>query len=142
MPPQHQSTSGSSFSAFGSQLSRKNNDKVSSVPDKEGLSLVHDCDHPIADLIFVHGLGGSSKKTWSFERDVRNFWPPWLGLEVGFSSARIFTFGYNAHFIKESTSLSILDFAKNLLFQARTYAHDHKEDYIPIGSVRLVTSTH
>lgn len=134
-PVQHQSTSGSSFSALGNQLARKNNAGQPPPQDEEGLSLVRDCDVSVADLIFVHGLGGSSRKTWSYERDVKNFWPPWLGSEVGFSNARIFTFGYNGRFAGESTKLSILDFAKELLFQARHYAHAQKEDDIPIGTV-------
>lgn len=141
-PLQHQSTVGSSFSAFGNQLSRRNNDGQSSTQDEEGLSLVLDCNDPVADLIFVHGLGGSSRKTWSFERDVKNFWPPWLGSEVGFSNTRIFTFGYNGRFAGESTKLSILDFAKELLFQARHYAHAYKEDDVPIGTHPLIFVVH
>jgi hypothetical protein len=133
--PQHQSTSCSSFSTLGLQLTQKNNSKKVPTPDASGLSLVHDCDNPIADFIFVHGLGGSSKKTWSYDRDVRNFWPPWLGSEVGLSNTRIFAFGYNAHFKGESTSLSILDFAKDLLFQTRTYQHEQKDNDVPIGAV-------
>lgn len=134
-PQARQSTSGSSFTAFGSQLDRKQTGFLPLTKDEFGLSLVSDCDSPIADLIFVHGLGGSSKKTWSYERDIRNFWPPWLGLEMGFSNTRIFTFGYNAHFAKEGTTLSILDFAKDLLFQAKTFQHEHKEDGVPVGTV-------
>lgn len=134
-PPARQSSSGSSFAAFGSQLSRNQTDFGTITADEFGLSLVGDCDNPIADLIFVHGLGGSSKKTWSYERDVKNFWPPWLGSEMGFSNTRIFTFGYNAHFAKEGTTLSVLDFAKDLLFQAKTFQHEHEEYGVPIGTV-------
>jgi hypothetical protein len=105
------------------------------------LTLIHESDSPLADLIFVHGLGGSSRKTWSYNRDVENFWLPWLGSEVGLSNTRIFTFGYNAHFAQQSTTLSILDFAKDLLFQTRMYHHTEKEDSKLIGEVCQGLST-
>jgi len=139
-PSRHQSASRSSFAALGAQLSRKNNNKVVAQHDPLGLTLVRDCEQPTADLIFVHGLGGSSKKTWSYERDVNNFWPPWLGSEVGLSNTRIYTFGYNANFAQQSTNLSILDFAKDLLFQSQTYQHPRREDDPRIGDVGIPES--
>ncbi|CZT11979.1 uncharacterized protein RCO7_07986 [Rhynchosporium graminicola] len=97
---QHQITPGSSFSRVRPRLYSLSTSRPQ-VEDPDGLSLVHDCDAPLADLIFVHGLGGSSRKTWSFERDIKNFWPPWLGTERGFLNTRIFLFGYNAHFVRK-----------------------------------------
>ncbi|XMA09563.1 hypothetical protein WAI453_002354 [Rhynchosporium graminicola] len=108
---QHQITPGSSFSRVRPRLYSLSTSRPQ-VEDPDGLSLVHDCDAPLADLIFVHGLGGSSRKTWSFERDIKNFWPPWL------------------------------DFAKDLLFQAHTYSHDDKEEDIPIGSHPMIFVVH
>lgn len=135
--PRHQSTSGSFFG-----VGRPNKRKVSAEDDPLGLTLIQDADAPIVDLIFVHGLGGSSKKTWSYNRDVANFWPPWLGYEVGFKGTRIFTFGYNSKFAAASTTLSILDFAKDLLFQTKNYQHPFKEEGRVIGNHPMIFVVH
>ena len=72
----------------------------------------------IADIIFVHGLGGSSISTWSKDQDGALFWPEQLlARESGLSNARILTFGYTAFYwdTNASGSLSITDFARSLL---------------------------
>ena len=72
-------------------------------------------DEVIADLIFVHGLGGGSRSTWSKSPDQSLFWPQeWLPQDTGFKDVRIHSFGYNSNWDKEST-LNIHDFAKSLL---------------------------
>lgn len=75
-----------------------------------------------ADIIFVHGLGGSSRMTWSYERNLEYFWPlKFLPFESDINEARILTFGYNANFRPGSgkNKMSILDFAKDLLFDLK-----------------------
>lgn len=89
--------------------------------DSLGLNVLYSPKEPDLDFIFVHGLGGSSLKTWSYGRNTRNFWPLWLPLEPELSNARIFSFGYNANFRGASTSLNITDFAKDLLFRMLTF---------------------
>jgi hypothetical protein len=103
--------------------------------DPLGLTLIYESDEPLVDIIFVHGLGGSSLRTWSYNRDVSHFWLPWLANEVGLSNTRTFTFGYNARFAQQSNTLSILDFAKDLLFQAKIYHDVAKEESKLIGEV-------
>ncbi|KAI9748775.1 MAG: hypothetical protein M4579_007119 [Chaenotheca gracillima] len=74
---------------------------------------------PSVDLIFVHGLGGTSQASWSWQRDVAHFWPgKWLPKEDSINTARILSFGYDAHFKSGSSGVvsSISDFAKDLLF--------------------------
>lgn len=93
-----------------------------------GLSLLHRAQDAAIDFIFVHGLGGSSLKTWSFKRDPRNFWPLWLPKEPELSHIRIFSFGYDADFRGGSTSLNITDFAKDLLFQMLTFTGNSDND--------------
>ncbi|RFU31053.1 hypothetical protein B7463_g5277, partial [Scytalidium lignicola] len=110
--------------------------------DPLGLILAHDCENPIANLIFVHGLGGSSKETWSYNRDVTNFWLPWLAKEVGFSNTRIFTFGYKPSFAEGTTNLSIFNFAKDLLIQTQMYQNEDKEDSVPIGAHPIIFVAH
>lgn len=95
-----------------------------------------------ADLIFVHGLGGSSMKTWSKNRDLEYCWPlKFLPNEHDINTARISTFGYNANFRPGSgaTRLSVLDFAKDLLYDLR-YARDDELSEagdLKMGEVRL-----
>jgi hypothetical protein len=80
---------------------------------------LHDPFDAIADLIFVHGLGGGSESTWTETQngalDPTLYWPErWLPYEDGFNDVRIHSFGYDSNWTKEST-LNIYDFAKSLL---------------------------
>jgi hypothetical protein len=105
--------------------------------DPQGLTtLFTPTSSPSADIIFVHGLGGSSRLTWAKNHDLDLFWPlKWLPLEADLDSARIFSFGYDAHFISQQRKgvLSISDFAQDLLYQMR-YPPDGKT--LPLGKVR------
>ncbi|SPO04762.1 uncharacterized protein DNG_07447 [Cephalotrichum gorgonifer] len=90
--------------------------------DPLGLSLLYSPapeNHHVADIIFIHGLGGSSMLTWCKDRRLDLFWPQkWLPYDEVLQSARIFTFGYNAHYrsVSQSSALGISDFSKNLLY--------------------------
>ena len=81
-----------------------------------GLSTLHEpAGSVVADLVFVHGLGGGSRSTWSKSSDVPVFWPQdWLPTDADFQESRIHTFGYNSNWQKESV-LNIHDFARALL---------------------------
>ena len=81
-----------------------------------GLTTVHwPMEGVIADVVFIHGLGGGSRKTWSKNEDPALFWPrEWLSQDLGFQDVRIHTFGYDSDWKKESI-LNIHDFAKSLL---------------------------
>ncbi|KAK7739100.1 hypothetical protein SLS62_011300 [Diatrype stigma] len=74
-------------------------------------------------------------------RDLENLWPQlWLPDEPELSTARILTFGYNAHFSskKEQASLTIGDFANDLLFRMK-YGENGPER---LGQVPLVVVAH
>ena len=88
---------------------------------------------PCGDIIFVHGLGGTARKTWCYDRNLDYFWPPWLGEEDGLSSFRLFTFGYNSNYRGACTNLNIFDFAKDLLFQILTFSDALGADQPPLG---------
>lgn len=95
--------------------------------DPLGLHVVHRPAGPRkADIIFVHGLGGTSRSTWSKYKDLEYFWPhKFLPLEADIAQTRILTFGYDANFRPGSGRhvITVLDFAKDLLFELK-YAKD------------------
>lgn len=82
-----------------------------------GLTTVYHPDentHVVADLIFVHGLNGGSRSTWT-KGDVANFWPQeWLAKDTAMADVRIHTFGYPSGISRESV-LNVRDFARSLL---------------------------
>ena len=114
----------------------------SQLSDPLGLHLVCDNSDPSGDIIFVHGLGGTSRKSWCWERNPEYFWPAWLAEEDGLSSHRIFTFGYNANFKGAGTNLNIIDFAKDLLFHMLVFSGGLGQDRIPVGRRPIVFVTH
>lgn len=68
-----------------------------------------------ADIVFVHGLGGGSWKTWTKNADPAFFWPKeWLPQDAECINIRIHTFGYDFNWDKPS-ALGIRDFATSLL---------------------------
>ncbi|KAI9725250.1 MAG: hypothetical protein M1828_003431 [Chrysothrix sp. TS-e1954] len=108
-----------------------------------GLTLVYSYPQPVVDIIFVHGLGGTSKGTWSLGRDPQNFWPPWLGSESDLSKSRIFTFGYRAPIRGHYTTFDILAFAKDLIFRMKIFSGDGEErEARPIGTAPIIFVTH
>ena len=69
----------------------------------------------IVDLVFVHGLGGGSKSTWTKSGDPALYWPKeWLPQDPEFQEVRIHSFGYDSNWGNESI-LSVHDFSKSLL---------------------------
>ncbi|KAI1772813.1 hypothetical protein F4818DRAFT_423988 [Hypoxylon cercidicola] len=96
-----------------------------------------------ADIVFIHGLGGTSRWTWSKNKDPELFWPlKFLPLEPDVCLARISTFGYNANFRRAgSVSTTVLDFAKELLFDLK-YAKDEGKEDLGMGSVPLIFVAH
>lgn len=114
-----------------------------STKDPLGLKVVHrPSGQRLVDIIFVHGLGGSSRMTWSHDRNPDFFWPlKFLPHEPDINEARILTFGYNADFRPGSNKnkMSVLDFAKDLLFDLK-HAQDESVPEIEdlgMGEVRL-----
>jgi pimeloyl-ACP methyl ester carboxylesterase len=79
--------------------------------------LLHEPSEPLIDLVFVHGLGGGSRRTWSKTPHVEHYWPQhWLPKEPRFKNMRVHTFGYESSWRKESASiLTIDDFGQALL---------------------------
>jgi hypothetical protein len=67
-------------------------------------------------IIFLHGLGGSKRGTWT-HAETNWFWPERLASEKGFDGVRIALFGYDANFsiTERNTIHSIRTFADQLL---------------------------
>ncbi|KAL2020083.1 hypothetical protein VTK56DRAFT_8887 [Thermocarpiscus australiensis] len=78
---------------------------------------------PVAELVFIHGLGGGSRKTWSYSSDPHHYWPrAWLPADNDFSEVRIHTFGYKAEWSERGHSvLDIHGFAQTLLGALRNH---------------------
>ncbi|GKZ88791.1 hypothetical protein AnigIFM59636_009325 [Aspergillus niger] len=82
-----------------------------------GLQLLRTVPEPLVDFIFIHGLGGGSRKTWSKSPDPYHYWPKeWLSQDPEFDKVRIYSFGYKADWAETTASvLNIHDFALSLL---------------------------
>lgn len=116
-------SSSSTLSTFRRRISTASDRSSTSLQSDIGLHLIQSAsaEHPVADLILVHGLGGSWMKTWSWNHDVNIFWPSWLRSDDVLSRLRVFSFGYNANYLGSKNSSGILDFAKTLLFNMDGY---------------------
>ena len=82
-----------------------------------GLNLLHSPSEPLIDFIFVHGLGGGSRKTWSKTSLLNHYWPQqWLPKDPAFDDVRVHSYGYNSDWAKgKDNCLNIHHFGKSLL---------------------------
>ncbi|MCJ1434911.1 hypothetical protein MMC27_004281 [Xylographa pallens] len=113
--------------------------------DPLGLNVVYDPGPArTVDIIFVHGLGGTSRQTWSKNRNPDLFWPQtWLPSEPETACARILSFGYNVNFksIGPKSLSGVTDFAKDLLFEMR-FGKDNKSEDLNIGKIPVIFVVH
>ncbi|KAJ4164822.1 hypothetical protein LMH87_006479 [Akanthomyces muscarius] len=91
-----------------------------------------------ADIVFIHGLGGTSRATWTKDKNPDLFWPlTFLAMDPDLCVARIMTFGYDASFRKHNNPQATLrDFAKELLFDLA------ERSQLKIGEVPLIFVVH
>ncbi|KAI1322243.1 WD40 repeat-like protein [Xylariaceae sp. FL0255] len=100
-----------------------------------GLNLLFEPSEARLDIIFVHGLQGGSRKTWSLEpTDPFSYWPKeWLPIEPGFRHARIHSFGYDSDWKRTAASaLTIHDFALALLADIKHSQAANRNGNLPI----------
>ncbi|KAL8833638.1 MAG: hypothetical protein Q9170_004159 [Blastenia crenularia] len=113
--------------------------------DPLGLTIIHEPTiPPLCDLIFVHGLGGTSRATWAKGRDLNYFWPQkWLPSEPGIGDARILSFGYNANFAAAGPApiTGIADFARDLLYSMK-YAKSENLEELELGQRPIIFIVH
>ena len=111
-----------------------------------GLRVIHEpgTKSPL-DIVFIHGIGGGSEKTWCKDpSDPNLFWPQhWLPAEPDIGRARILSFGYNASFLPGAprSIYNIGDFAKELLYEMKFGKDDNGED-LDMGRAPIVFVAH
>jgi len=90
-----------------------------------GLNLLYEPSEPLIDFIFVHGLRGGSRKTWSKTNNLDHFWPKeWLPVDAKFKNVRVHSYGYNSDWGEKASSvLTIHDFGQALLADIFTSPH-------------------
>lgn len=113
--------------------------------DPQGLTVLHEPEgETLADLVFVHSLGGGSVRSWSDDDRPGTFWPEdWLAREDLIRSARISTYGYSSQVVATDPDrlLDFSDIAKDLLAKLR-FSHNHEGRALDIGRVPLIFVAH
>ena len=113
------STSTSSGRSFISRTFARHGSGSDLSEDTKGphglITLFNPRNLAVVDLVFVHGLGGGSRSTWTKSGDPALYWPKeWLPQDSEFQDVRIHSFGYDSDWGNEST-LGVHDFSKSLL---------------------------
>ena len=82
-----------------------------------GLNLLYEPNECLIDFVFVHGLRGGSRKTWSASPNPAHYWPKeWLPADSDFKYVRIHSFGYNSDWLERRENLlNIHDFGQSLI---------------------------
>jgi hypothetical protein len=98
----------------------------------QGIEVLSDPQHAIVDIVFVHGLTGDRRRTWTHP-DTLTFWPKDL-LSTHVPKARILTFGYDAYIIRRQGQVStnrLADHSLDLL-NALASSRQDKNHGLPI----------
>ena len=87
----------------------------SSVSDELTLESVFECEAPLIDVVFVHGLTGNPSDTWSTTDG--NFWPIWLQDDL--DNVSVYTLGYPASLFEKwaNKEMDMFERARNILEQ-------------------------
>jgi len=115
------------------------------IPDTEGLHPIANTDQPdrLADVVFVHGLGGSSHATWRHGREGEEqhfFWPEELGKEL--PQCGVWSFGYAAGFTQFGNPGMIIGKRAGNLAQQLTLAESAPGVNAGIGTRPLIFIMH
>jgi hypothetical protein len=115
--------------AVQNPLADSHQGKVSSGPESS----------PRVDIIFVHGLGGSARGTWTHP-NKNQFWPEWLFRLEEAKNIRLYTFGYDSSWERISASrnyLGIPGFAHQLI-DCLSLHYDKNGDVRPCLKVLII----
>ncbi|KAK9784452.1 putative GPI inositol-deacylase [Seiridium cardinale] len=103
---------------------------------RRGLSLLHATDKPFVPLIFIHGLGGGSIKTWSKDGNPLAYWPKvWLPQGAGMQHTNIYAYAYESgSLLRGSTdpALNIATLGESLLNGLKTTADELDGEETPL----------
>lgn len=123
-PLQPSSTSASESSRL-SRATTVVDDGTDDTKGYLGLNLLHSPSDPRIDFVFVHGLGGGSRKTWSKTPSISHYWPQeWLPRDPAFRYVRVQSYGYNSDWAKgKDNCLNVHHFGKSLLGELVTCPH-------------------
>lgn len=81
---------------------------------------VHNPEQAALDVVFIHGLDGDARKTWSRE-DRQSFWPQWLVDDI--DDVAVWTVDYDAWSSAwRGRSMSLQDRTINLLAQLQNHS--------------------
>src|SRR4051794_35026162 len=94
---QRNATNSSRFGGLARFTRRTTHESADELRGPLGLNVLDNPKTPFVEFIFVHGLRGGSRKTWTFNDDPATFWPMWLPDDKHhrFAHVRIHTYGYN-----------------------------------------------
>ena len=136
-------TSSSSIQSLQRRLRNVSLRRTTSDTDTDfigsiGLTSLFVPEEVFADFIFVHGLKGGSRKTWSFSPDPAHYWPKeWLPGDPDFKHVRIHTFGYHSDWGEtKGSNFNIHDFGQNLVEEIQsspTIGRSHEVPIVLIG---------
>ena len=78
------------------------------------LELIAAAPSPVVDVVFVHGLTGDSKETWSNGRS-NGFWPAWLNSEL--ETISVYSLGYPVSALRQPVKkeMDLFERAGNVL---------------------------
>jgi pimeloyl-ACP methyl ester carboxylesterase len=100
-------------------------DDASDARGPLGLNLLYGPSEPLFDFVFVHGLGGGSRKTWSKSGSISHYWPAeWLPKDPAFKNVRIHSYGYDSDWTRGNENcLNLHHIGKSLLGELSTSPH-------------------
>jgi pimeloyl-ACP methyl ester carboxylesterase len=115
------------------------------IGDPIGLKVIYEPEiSPPIDVIFVHGIGGTSIASWSKGKSLDKFWPKrWLPAEPGIRTARILSFGYNSTFGEAGPTplTDIPNYASDLLQSMRCTPEGQFDD-LALGQRPIIFIVH
>jgi hypothetical protein len=104
----------------------------------QGIEVLSDPQHAIVDIVFVHGLTGDRRRTWTHP-DTLMFWPKDL-LSTHVPKARILTFGYDAYIIRRQGQVSTNRLADHSLDLLNALASSRQDKIMVCQSSSLLTA--
>jgi alpha-beta hydrolase superfamily lysophospholipase len=101
---------------FGVRKYRKKSFEISPGPPDS--FFVQNVPTNDAAIIFVHGVTGNSRETWTSDRTKR-FWPKMLAEDQAFEGTNVFVYGYDSPRLGESLTIGELGENLRLILESK-----------------------